>query len=111
MIEADVNRDAYISNGTIRAPKQALRLRFCEELCPGKLQNDGEMTDMQSTRTGRKTRCQPGKHPGMLYIGTRDRGGCDDVMRKSPIALVINAFCNRSQFIGYSSRLGHDLVL
>ena len=80
-----VNGDAYIFNGTRRAPKQALRLRFCEELCPGKQQNDGEMTETQSTRTGRKTRCHPGKHPGMLYIVTRDRGGRDDVMRKSPI--------------------------
>ena len=66
--------------------KQALRLRFCEELCPGKQQNDGEMTETQSTRTGRKTRCHPGKHPDMLYIVTRDRGGRNDVMRKSPIA-------------------------
>ena len=81
-----VNGDAYISNGTRRAPKQALRLRVCEELCSGKQQNDGEMTETQSTRTGRKTRCHPGKHPGMLYIVTRDRGGRDDVMRKSPIS-------------------------
>ena len=46
------------------------------------------MTETQSTRTGRKTRCHPGKHPGMLYIVTRDRGGRDDVMRKSPIDAV-----------------------
>ena len=26
----------------------------------------------------------PSKRPGMLYIVTRDRGGRDDVMRKSP---------------------------
>ena len=45
-----VNEDACISNGMRRAPKQALRLRFCEELCPGKQQNDGEMTETQSTR-------------------------------------------------------------
>ena len=44
------------------------------------------MTETQSTRTGRKTRCHPGKHPGMLYIVTRDHGGRDDVMRKSPIS-------------------------
>ena len=81
-----VNGDAYISNDTRRAPKQAPRLRFCEELCPGKQQHDGEMTETQSTRTGRKTRCHPGKHPGILYIVTRDRGGRDDVMRKSPTA-------------------------
>ena len=81
------NGVAYnISNGTRRAPKQALRLRFCEELCSGKLQHDGEMTETQMARTGRKTRCHPGKHPGMLHIVTRDRGGRDDVMRKSPIA-------------------------
>ena len=71
-----------ISDGTRRAPKQALRLRFCEELCPRKQQNDGEMTETECTRTGRKTRC----HPGMLFIVTRDRGGRDDVMRKSPIS-------------------------
>ena len=46
------------------------------------------MTETQSTRTGRKTRCHPGKHPGMLYIVTRDRGGRDDVRRKSPIGGV-----------------------
>ena len=88
-----VNGDAYISNGTRRAPKQALRLHFCEELCPGKQQNDGEMTETQSTRTGRKTRCHPGKHPGMLYIVTRDRGGRDDVMHKSPIAMKVRLVC------------------
>ena len=84
-----VNGDAYISNGTRRAPEQALRLRFCEELCSGKQQNDGEMTETQSTRTGRKTRCHPGKHPGMLYIVTRDRGGRNDVTRKSPISSYV----------------------
>ena len=46
------------------------------------------MTETQSTRTGRKTRCHLGKHPGMLHIVTRDRGGRDDVMRKSPIFLI-----------------------
>ena len=39
------------------------------------------MTETECTRTGRKTQC----HPGMLFIVTRDRGGRDDVMRKSPI--------------------------
>ena len=43
------------------------------------------MTETQSTKTGHKMRCHPGKHPGMLYIVSRDRGGRDDVMRKSPI--------------------------
>ena len=49
------------------------------------------MTETQSTRTGRKTRCHPGKHPGMLYIVTRDRGGRDDVMRKSPIRFAVKS--------------------
>ena len=49
------------------------------------MQNDGEMTETLSTKTGHKTRCHPGKHPGMLCFVTRDCGGRDDVMRKSPI--------------------------
>ena len=71
---------------------------FVQENCS----TNGEMTETKSTRTGRKTRCLPGKHPGLLYIVTRDRGGRDDVMRKSILysrKLLVTCYLHITRFL------------
>ena len=69
-----VNGDAYISNGTRRAPKQALRLRFCEELCSGKQQNDGEMTETQMHKNWPQNAMPPRQAPRhALHCDSRPR--------------------------------------
>ena len=70
-----VNGDAYISNGTRRAPKQALRLRFLWRTLSRKTAERWRNGWNAKHKNWLQNAMPPRQAPSMLYIVTRDR--CD----------------------------------